>query len=138
MSARESSIASWGLDARLACRVFHGFRRFVSELDADSARRSARWNCPYVVVETVGMAHMCRILFAILLMALTLIASSNSHAAGSFQKPPVREVVTAGVAPALPSISMPNVSASDLVGGCGRGKFRDPQTHGCRGPADIR
>jgi hypothetical protein len=79
---------------------------------------------------------MCR--FSILAFAVTAIASPNCHAAGSFQKSEPRMVVTAGVAPSLPGISMPNVSASDLVGGCGRGKFRDPQTRGCRGPADIR
>jgi hypothetical protein len=76
--------------------------------------------------------------FAILAFAVTAIASSNCYAAGSFQKPEPRTVVTAGVAPALPSVALPNVTAHDLVGGCGRGKFRDPQTHGCRGPADIR
>jgi hypothetical protein len=44
----------------------------------------------------------------------------------------------AGMAPPLPTITMPNVSATDLVGGCGKGRVRDLQTHGCRGPADIR
>jgi hypothetical protein len=81
---------------------------------------------------------MCRIRFAILIMAFTSTASSNSHAAGSFQKPPIREVVTAGVAPSLPTVTLPNLSAHDLVGGCGKGRVRDQQTHGCRGPADIR
>jgi hypothetical protein len=76
--------------------------------------------------------------FAILALSMTAIASSNCQAAGSFQKPEPRTVVTAGVAPSLPNISMPNVTAYDLVGGCGRGRARDPQTHGCRGPADIR
>jgi hypothetical protein len=71
----------------------------------------------------------------LLATVLTPVTGSSGYAAGSFLP---RAVVTAGVAPALPSISMPNVSASDLVGGCGRGKFRDPPTHGCRGPADIR
>jgi hypothetical protein len=30
------------------------------------------------------------------------------------------------------------VSASDLLAGCGRGRFRDPVTQKCRGPADVR
>ena len=81
------------------------------------------------------MRHIPLLLLA---MVLATVTASSGNAAGSFQKPEPRVVVTAGVAPALPGISMPNVSASDLVGGCGRGKFRDPQTHGCRGPADIR
>jgi hypothetical protein len=76
--------------------------------------------------------------FAILAAAMTAIASSNCYAAGSFQKPEPRTLVTAGVAPALPTVSMPNVTARDLVGGCGRGRVRDPHTQGCRGPADIR
>jgi hypothetical protein len=80
---------------------------------------------------------MCR--FLILVMAFTAAAWSNCQAAGSFQtKPAFPKVVTAGIAPPLPTITLPDVSARDLVGGCGRGRIRDPQTHGCRGPADIR
>jgi hypothetical protein len=81
------------------------------------------------------MRHIPLLLLA---MVLTAATWSDSNAAGSFQKPEPRVVVTAGVAPSLPSISMPNVTARDLVGGCGRGRVRDPQTQGCRGPADIR
>jgi hypothetical protein len=73
-----------------------------------------------------------------LVLALTVVATTNSEAAGSFQRPDPRPVVTAGIAPSLPSISMPNLSAKDLVGGCGKGRVRDPETHGCRGPGDIR
>jgi hypothetical protein len=46
-------------------------------------------------------------------------------------------VVKAGM-PSVPSPSMPNATATEMLGGCGRGRIRDPQTHGCRGPADIR
>jgi hypothetical protein len=82
---------------------------------------------------------MCRIHVLILVMACTAPAWSNSHAAGSYQtRPAFQNVVTAGIAPQLPTIAWPNVSARDLVGGCGRGRARDPHTHGCRGPADIR
>jgi hypothetical protein len=83
---------------------------------------------------------MCRIGFLVLVTALTAATWSSSRAAGSFQtKPAFRTVVAAGVvAPATPTITLPNVSAGDLVGGCGRGRVRDPQTHTCRGPADIR
>jgi hypothetical protein len=76
--------------------------------------------------------------FPILILTMTAIASSNCYAAGSFQKPEPRVVVTAGIAPSLPAISMPHVTAGDLVGGCGRGRIRDARTHGCRGPGDIR
>jgi hypothetical protein len=82
---------------------------------------------------------MCRIYMLVLTVALTIASWSNSEAAGSFQtKPAFQAVVTAGIAPAVPSVALPNVSAGDLVGGCGRGRVRDPQTHSCRGPADIR
>ena len=75
--------------------------------------------------------------FTILILALTAIASSNCYAAGSFQKPEPR-IVTAGIAPTLPGVSMPHFTAGDLVGGCGRGRIRDPQMLSCRGLADIR
>jgi hypothetical protein len=82
---------------------------------------------------------MYRISFLALVTVSTAAVGSHSQAAGSFQtKPAFATVVTAGVAPATPSVSVPNVSAGDLVGGCGRGRVRDPQTHQCRGPADIR
>jgi hypothetical protein len=86
---------------------------------------------------------MCRIRFLILTLisatAFTVATWSNCQAAGSFQtKPAFTTVVTAGVAPSLPTVTAPNVAPGDLVGGCGRGRTRDPQTHTCRGPADIR
>jgi hypothetical protein len=75
--------------------------------------------------------------FLTFVIALSASTWSSCQAAGSFQTKPAfpRDVVTAGVAP---SITIPNLSARDLVGGCGRGRVRDPQTHGCLGPADIR
>jgi len=79
---------------------------------------------------------MSRSCFLILLITLT---ASTCEAAGSFQtRPAFAAVVMAGMAPPIPTITMPNLSASDLVGGCGKGRVRDLQTHGCRGPADIR
>jgi hypothetical protein len=37
---------------------------------------------------------------------------------------------------ASPNSSGSPASTSEL--GCGRGRIRDPQTHACRGPADVR
>ena len=34
-------------------------------------------------------------------------------------------------------IPTPSVSPSELLGGCGRGRYRDPGTRTCRGPADV-
>ena len=82
---------------------------------------------------------MCRISFLMLIVAAVVVTWSDGQAAGSFQtKPAFQGVVTAGVAPKAPSISAPNLSPTDLVGGCGRGRVRDPKTQTCRGPADIR
>jgi hypothetical protein len=83
---------------------------------------------------------MCRIAFLALIAASIAATWSDSQAAGSFQTKPAFQTtaVTAGVAPAAPSASAPSVSARDFVGGCGRGRVRDAQTHTCRGPADLR
>jgi hypothetical protein len=82
---------------------------------------------------------MCRISLVGFIAACLVGMCSQSQAAGSFQtKPAFPKVVTAGVAIGTPTISAPDFSARDLVGGCGRGRTRDPQTHACRGPADIR
>lgn len=77
---------------------------------------------------------MCRISLLSLIVAFTAVTWSDSQAAGSFQKP--TPVVTAGVANPVPRV--PHITAGEVVGGCGRGRVRDPQTHACRGPADIR
>ena len=79
---------------------------------------------------------MRRVGLRVLIVALTALSASDSRAAGSFQKPQP-QVVKAGM-PSVPSPSMPNATATEMLGGCGRGRIRDPQTHGCRGPADIR
>ena len=74
--------------------------------------------------------------FLILATVLTAATSTNCLAAGSFQKPEPRSLITADFAP---SISTANVTANDLLGGCGgKGRVRDPQTHICVGPADVR
>jgi hypothetical protein len=85
---------------------------------------------------------MCRISHLAMIVAVTSVASSSeSQAAGSFQtRPAFPHMVTAGmtVHSHIPTISVPHFSAGDLFGGCGRGRVRDPQTHACHGPADIR
>jgi hypothetical protein len=80
-----------------------------------------------------------RIRFLMLAIALTAPTWSSCHAVGSFQtKPAFPDAVTADDPP-LPSIIVwPKLSESALVGGCGKGRVSDPQTHVCRGPADIR
>jgi hypothetical protein len=80
---------------------------------------------------------MFRIRFLILMMAVTVPAWTECQAVGSFKRPDPRPLVTAGIAPPLPTITLPVVSARDFAG-CGRGRIRDTQTHGCRGPADLR
>jgi hypothetical protein len=80
-------------------------------------------------------ARMCRrIRFLVFVAALTFATWSNSQAAGALRRPEPRPLVIAGIVPSLPSTSMPDVSAGDLVGGCGRGRVRDFQARVCRGP----
>jgi hypothetical protein len=81
---------------------------------------------------------MRRFGFLILVMALVPAAWSACQAAGSYQtKPMFTEVRMVTVGMPEPAIKPLNPSAGDLPG-CGRGRVRDPETHGCRGPADIR
>jgi len=82
---------------------------------------------------------MRRISLLALIVASTGVPWSACQAAGSFQtKAAFQTTVTPGAAPAVPKVSGPNGSAGDLIGGCGKGRIRDPRTHTCRGPADIR
>src|ERR1700676_1445181 len=62
--------------------------------DGDSVHQSAR--CDFG-----------RISFVLLATALTATTSSSCQAAGSFQKPAVREVVTAGIAPSRQASQCP-------------------------------
>jgi hypothetical protein len=75
--------------------------------------------------------------FPILLTVATTLTWSSCQAIGSFQtKPAFSNSVEADDPPQPPSTS-PHLSSSGFVGGCGKGRVSDPQTHGCRGPADI-
>jgi hypothetical protein len=68
---------------------------------------------------------------AIIFAAPILVAPTMAIGAGGNVRLPPPHPITAGV----PS---QQVSPSELLGGCGRGRYRDPETHRCRGPADIR
>jgi hypothetical protein len=77
---------------------------------------------------------MGRFLLPLIVSGLTIIAVNSALAKGSrvphlstSQSPPVSR---AGV-PAL------SLSPNDFLSGCGRGRYRDPATRRCRGPADI-
>jgi hypothetical protein len=76
---------------------------------------------------------MRRFLLSVAVSGLTAIATGPALARGGplhlfdSQRPSVSR---AGV-PAL------SVSPSDLLGGCGRGRYRDAATQRCRGPADV-
>lgn len=62
---------------------------------------------------------MRRIQLLTLTTTLSAAAWSTSQAAGSFQKPGPH-AVKAGM-PSIPMPSLPDVTARDLVGGCGKG-----------------
>jgi hypothetical protein len=95
---------------------------------------------PKFCVETRMLTSgLCRIPFLMLVIALTVPTWSSCLAGGSFQtKPAFPNAVRADDPPSTPTITWPKLSESALVGGCGKGRVSDPQTHGCRGPADIR
>lgn len=100
------------------------------------ARSQLRLSSSFGSSRFAGTA-MCRIRF--LILVFTGLTWSNCQAAGSFQtKPAFPTVVTIGMAPSRPTIAPSNLSERNLVGGCGRGRIRGPQTRGCRGPANIR
>jgi len=72
------------------------------------------------------------IICAAIVVSLSTIAVEEANAKGTFRlQGPWPSVSVA-------NLSAPNLSAHDVIGGCGRGRTRDPHTHGCRGPADVR
>lgn len=82
---------------------------------------------------------MCRIRLSLLVMALTAAPWSNCQAAGSFQtRSAFLNVVSASYTTPSPAVSVAHRNMPVIEFGCGKGRIRDSQTHGCRGPADIR
>jgi hypothetical protein len=94
---------------------------------------------PEGFVETTMLTSVLRrIRLPMLVLALTASAWSSCRAVGSFQtKPLFPSTVRADDPPLPPTITWPNASVSAFIGGCGKGRVRDLQTRGCRGPADI-
>jgi hypothetical protein len=77
--------------------------------------------------------------FLMLVIAFTTLPWSSCHAIGSFQtKPAFPNAARADDPPPPPTITWPKLSESAFVGGCGKKRVSDPQTYGCRGPADVR
>jgi len=80
---------------------------------------------------------MYRIPLSLLVTALLAAPWSNCQAAGSFQtRPAFSHTVNASYSTAPAIVSVTHAPAVEF--GCGKGRVRDPATHGCRGPADIR
>jgi hypothetical protein len=80
-----------------------------------------------------------RMRLPILAMVLTALTWTSCQATGSFQtRPAFPSAASDDDPPLLPTIIPPNVSANVFIGGCGKGRVSDPQTHGCRGPGDLR
>jgi hypothetical protein len=80
-----------------------------------------------------------RLGFLILVMGLTAPTWSTCQAAGSFQtKPAFTGMVRSEDSDLAAANTWPYLSPSYLVGGCGKGRVSEPQTHICQGPADIR
>lgn len=67
-------------------------------------------------------------------LTLALVTPDPTLAKGGYMRPPQLQPFHASLAPALPSVALP---AGPLIGGCGPKRYLDPQTHHCRGPADL-
>jgi hypothetical protein len=84
---------------------------------------------------------MCRrLIVAVTTIAATLAVPAHFvFAAGApVRKPPTSVGMAPPAAPAAPSTpSVQGTGPEQLLGGCGRGRVRDPRTNQCRGPADI-
>ena len=80
-----------------------------------------------------------RMRLPMLAMVLTALTWTSCQAIGAFQTRPAFPGVASDDDPRLPpTIIPPNVSATAFIGRCGKGRVSDPQTHGCRGPGDIK
>ena len=70
-------------------------------------------------------------LIAFIFAVLILVAPTIAIGAGGNVRLPPPKPIAAGI----PS---PQVSPSEVSGGCGCGRYRDSETRQCRGPAVIR
>jgi hypothetical protein len=69
---------------------------------------------------------------ALIAAALALAAPAPGLAKGGYVRLPEPKIVRAG-----PPIPESELSPGQILGGCGAKRYRDPQTHKCRGPADF-
>jgi hypothetical protein len=67
-------------------------------------------------------------------LALIVLTPDLGCAKGGYVRLPEPKTVAASV---LPAPALPRLSPGDMLGGCGKGRFRDAATHRCRGPADT-
>jgi hypothetical protein len=75
-----------------------------------------------------------RTLFAVAVAAVTILSPAYLLAAGAMRLPAPQVIV------AIPLVipdSLPNISAHDVLGGCGSHRQFDPQTQKCRGPGNF-
>jgi hypothetical protein len=63
---------------------------------------------------------------------LALAAPTPASAKGGYVRLPEPRIVRAG--PPLPDLEL---SPGQILGGCGARRYRDAETHKCRGPADV-
>jgi hypothetical protein len=69
---------------------------------------------------------------ALLVAALALMAPARGLAKSGYVRLPEPRLVRAGVP--IPDLEL---WPSQILGGCGAKRYRDPSTHKCREPADI-
>lgn len=79
----------------------------------------------------------CAVILLVLLlwpMSLPSLANAGQFSLyGAFDR--THNGQRGGPAPAPP---VSDTASNDVLAGCGRGRYRDPTTHQCKGPADLR
>jgi hypothetical protein len=78
------------------------------------------------------------IFLVVLLGPLSLPGAASAAVLSLYSAFDYRHPGNSGYARPKPDVSQPHPVASNGLMGCGRGRVRDPATHQCRGPADLR
>jgi hypothetical protein len=74
-----------------------------------------------------------RRMFYLAPIVLIVLMPDLGYAKSGYARAPIPKPVTATM---VPTPSIPPLSPQDLLGGCGKGRFRDAVTHRCRGPGE--
>ena len=88
-----------------------------------------------MLASLMAEAMMGRLVILVALAELTIVAPTLASAKGGYVRPPPVHVIAA--VPLVVPHSLPNISAHEVLGGCGSHRQRDPETQRCRGPGNF-